>query len=103
MKDEIIIAIIGSGAFFTFIQFLINRYDNKNKILNKINYIEVGLTRMQLMVLMSDYPNRKEEVMKLAKKYFGELKGNFFLSSIFKSWLKKHKIKKPSWFTESNI
>ena len=43
--DKIIIAIIGSGALFTFIQFLITRYDTKKGIEKKLDDLSERLDR----------------------------------------------------------
>lgn len=43
--DKIIIAIIGSGALFTFIQFLITRYDTKKSIIEKIDELGEDMER----------------------------------------------------------
>ena len=43
--DKIIIAIIGSGALFTFIQFLITRYDTKKRIIEKIDELGEDMER----------------------------------------------------------
>lgn len=43
--DKIIIAIIGSGAFFTFLQFLISRYDTKKGIIKKIDELGEDIDR----------------------------------------------------------
>ncbi len=100
----IIIAIVGSNALFGFMQFLINRKDKNNSILtdilNKINFIDQGLVRMQLLVLISNYPNRTEEIMKLAEQYFCKFKGNFYLTTLFKQYLDEHNLVYPQWFMD---
>ena len=53
--------------------------------------------RLQLMVLMSDYPDKKEEIMIVAERYFGILNGDWYLSNIFKSWLENNDMEIPSW------
>lgn len=107
MNDTIITIItvlIGSGL----IQFLFNRFDDKisklNKIEKSINYLEVGLTRTQLLVMIVHYPDvRQEEIMKLAYKYFVELKGDFYMTNVFKDYLEKNNIAIPHWFKIGNI
>lgn len=42
---EIIIAILASGAFFTFVQFLINRYDTKRGIEQRLDSLDERLDR----------------------------------------------------------
>lgn len=107
MKDmlvPIIIAIIGSNAFFGFIQFLITRKDSSNKKLkemaDKLNYLDQGNVRLQLMVLIHLYPQRSEEIIKLGKQYFCSFKGNFYLTTIFKQYLDDNKLIYPDWFIQ---
>lgn len=107
MKDiiiPIIIAVIGSNALFGFIQFLIKRKDDNNSIIKEIkdrlSFIDQGLVRMQLLVLISNYPSRTEETMKLAEQYFCKFKGNFYLTTLFKQYLDDNKLIYPKWFIE---
>lgn len=107
MKDiiiPIIIAVIGSNALFGFIQFLIKRKDDNNSIIKEIkdrlSFIDQGLVRMQLLVLISNYPSRTEEIMKLAEQYFCKFKGNFYLTTLFKQYLDDNKLIYPKWFIE---
>lgn len=114
MKDmlvPIIITIIGSNAFFGFIQFLISRKDSNNErfksiedkmtsIDNKINYIDQGGVRQQIMLLIHLYPQRDEEIIKLAKKYFIDFKGNYYLTTIFKQYLDDNNLTYPQWFIQ---
>ena len=106
---EIIIAIIGSGAFFTFLQFLINRKDSqKDKIDgidSKLNKIEKNLVkaekdnlRTQLMLMISTYPDEETEILQLAQHYFKDLKGNWVCTAIFQRYLKDRNIERPDWF-----
>lgn len=54
--------------------------------------------RTQMLLLMSDYPDDTQEILKLAELYFKELGGNFYMDSIFSKWMKKKNIDRPSWF-----
>lgn len=105
----IILTIIGSQSLMTFLQFLITRKDNK-----KNNFVEIGeklttidskLTllekdgcRTQLLILIADYPERQDEIMKLGKHYFYDLKGDWYLTSLFEKWLEENEMMKPNWF-----
>lgn len=100
----VIVAALSSTALFGFIQFLIARHDKKKGTLAKL---EAGMTearkdslRTQLLLLIADYPEDKSEIMRLAEHYFKDLKGNFYLSSIFTEWLKKYNITVPGWFQD---
>ena len=112
----IILACIGSTAFFSFIQFLISRGDKKkekhdelkkehNEIKEDLDEIkelcvthEKDICRSQLLLLISNYPEDKVEIMKLAEHYFSDLSANWYMSSIFNTWLSENNLEKPVWF-----
>ena len=107
----IVLAIIGSSGLMSFFQFLITRKDNKKNNLveigerlksidNSLNLLEKDGCRTQLLILISDYPERQDEIMKLAKHYFYDLKGDWYLTSLFEKWLDENEMIKPSWFKE---
>ena len=112
LKDAIIaivVACIGSSALTNFIQFLISRKDSKNeeqeKIFKELKTIkemcaihEKDICRSQLLLLISNYPEDKIEIMKLAEHYFTDLKANWYMSSIFNTWLQENHLTKPDWF-----
>lgn len=100
----IIIAIIGSNGLFAFIQFIIQRKDTTKKRFDElekiIKYIDQGNVRLQIMVLIHLYPQRSEEIIKLAKKYFIDFKGNYYLTTIFKQYLDDNSLTYPQWFIQ---
>ena len=51
-----------------------------------------------MLVMMSDYPDEKSEIMTLAEHYFKDLKGNWYLTDLFDKWLSAHHIARPQWF-----
>lgn len=90
---------MGSGL----IQFFVNRHDNKiekkiDKILDEQKKTEKDQLRTQLLVMMSLMPDNTQEILTLAERYFGDLKGDWFYSSLFAKWLKDNNIEKPIWF-----
>lgn len=103
-------AVLGSGI----IQFFVTRHDQKkkesieeklkpidsklDKIIDEQKTSEKDALRTQLLVMMTTLPNNHEEIMTLAQRYFGELKGDWFYSSLFNKWLKENDIEKPIWF-----
>lgn len=105
-------AIFGNGL----IQFLITRKDNQkqesienklqpiaekiDKILNEQKKTEKDNLRTQLLVLMNLMADNQEEIMTCAERYFKDLKGDWFYSSLFKKWLKENDIEPPIWFIE---
>lgn len=99
----VLIAVLSSGL----IQFLITRHDSKkaNPIESKIDKIleeqrksEKDNLRTQLLVMMNMMPDNTQEILTLAERYFGQLKGDWFYSSLFARWLKENDIEKPIWF-----
>ena len=107
MSQETFLAIIGAVLGSGLIQFLITRHDNNkanpiekkiDKILEEQKKTEKDNLRTQLLVMMNMMPNNHEEIMTLAERYFKELKGDWFYSSLFSKWLKDNNVEKPLWF-----
>lgn len=103
-------ALLGAGLL-SFIQFLIQRNDDKN---DRISAIETQLEaisfqlkvqerdqcRTQMLLLISDYPTENAELMKLAKHYFKDLHGDWYMTNIFNRWLTAQQLGKPEWFND---
>ena len=109
MNQDVIIAVVGAVLGSGLIQFLITRHDNNranpiekkiDKILEEQKKSEKDNLRTQLLVMMNMMPNNHEEIMTLAERYFKELKGDWFYSSLFKKWLKDNNVEPPIWFIE---
>ena len=105
----LIIGFAGTLAGSGIIQFLINRHDEKkdkkngiesklDKIIDEQKKAEKDSLRVQLLVMMNLMPNNHEEIMTLGQRYFDDLKGDWFYSSLFAKWLKDNNIEKPIWF-----
>lgn len=54
--------------------------------------------RTQMLVMMGFRPHETTEIMKLAQHYFGDLEGNWYMTSLFNSWMDEQNIGKPEWF-----
>lgn len=93
----LIIAFIGSSGFWTLITWISNK---KSKTTKRIECIERDCNRTQLLLLISDYPQCHEEILKVANEYFVKLKGNWYMDSLFNTWLKSQNMEKPDWFRE---
>lgn len=102
-------SVLGSVGLFGFLQFMITRHDKKKgifkQILDKLNEHdkrferqERDTCRTQMLVLMSDYPNETQELMKLAKHYFVDLNGDWYATTLFQNYLHKNNIPLPPWF-----
>ena len=105
MITGVAVALLGSGL----IQFLITRADKKkenpieqklDKIIDEQKKNEKDQLRTQLLVMMNLMPDSHEEIMQLAQRYFKELKGDWFYSSLFAKWIKDNDIEKPIWFEQ---
>lgn len=99
----LLLAIIGSGSIFGFIQFLISRKDKKledeiKRQNKKIDSLARSSCRNEMLVMMNHYPDETMEIMRLARVYFEELEGDFYLTSLFAKWLDEHNLENPHWF-----
>ena len=107
--NQILLAILGSGALSTLIasviQAISNRRGRLKKIEEKLTTIEANQKtaetdslRTQLLLMIADYPEEKTEILKIAEKYFtGD--GNWVATAIFNKWLVAHcEGAKPEWF-----
>lgn len=110
MEKEITIALIAAGSAVVssgIVQFFFDRADKKHSIITKLDKIieeqkktEKDQLRTQLLVMMNLMPHNHDEIMVLAERYFGELKGDWFYSSLFNKWMKDNNIEKPIWFNK---
>lgn len=106
---QIVLAIVGSGALSALVagifNLIINRKGKLGAIEHKLDSIEQkqvlsekDALRTQLLLMMSDYPDEVQEIMRLAEHYFKDLKGNWYATILFNKYLLKRKIAKPEWF-----
>lgn len=116
--ETIIVAILGSGALSALISGIFNLINNSNKrrkeitdqliiinhrletIENNQAKAEKDQCRTQLLMMINDFPTERAEILELAKHYFADLHGNWFVTPIFNQWLEEYKIGKPEWFKE---
>lgn len=109
MSETVIIAILSSGVISALIASattLIVRYldrrdgqhDKISEIEKKVKRNEVDNVRLQMMLLMSDYPDEKQEIMRVAEHYFKDLRGNWYMTTMFNNWLVHNNIARPEWF-----
>jgi len=99
---QVVVACIGSAGLWTFIQYLINRKDERNGkltlITKQLERLEKDNCRTQMLILMNHYSDNVQEILKVAEYYFKELDGDWYLTALFKSWLRTKHIGKPEWF-----
>ncbi len=115
----IVCAFLGSSALFGFITFMIKRSDDKKGELKEIKEsvqttndrlddldgkllkAERDSVRTQLLILMAYYKDDVNEIMKCAEHYFKTLVGDWYLTSLFKLYLKEKDIPEPEWLMQS--
>ena len=103
MNTDILIAILGGGNLLLFIKFLIERYDKKKSedIKGTLKKLEKDGLRTQLLLLILLKPDEQTEILTLGQRYFVKppegLGGNWYMTSIFKTWCDERKLE-PDWF-----
>ena len=105
MRDTIIVAVISamtSSGVLAFLQFLISRNDDKQGIKSTLKKLEKDGLRTQLLLMILMKPEEKREILTLAQHYFVDLEGNWYMTDIFKKWLKEKGHSNPDWFQTEN-
>lgn len=105
MRDTILIAVISaftSGGVLAFAQFLISRHDDKEGIKSTLKKLEKDGLRTQLLLMILLRPDEKKEILTLGERYFSKppkgLDGNWYMTDMFKKWLKEKGHGNPEWF-----
>ena len=116
MSDTIIIAILSSGALSALItglfQWLQTKRSKKDGLEKKVDDIiddqvkimasqkkhEGDIVRVELKLMISDFPDKEDDILKLGQHYFGDLDGNWVMWAVFKQWLDSRNLPTPLWF-----
>lgn len=116
--SEILQTVLVGGNLILFIKFLIERYDRKQErkedkaerqaesekreaqeaIKKKLAVLEKDVLRTQLLLLILMRPKEQTEILTVGEHYFKELKGNWYMTSIFNKWIDEEEVAKPEWF-----
>lgn len=51
---------------------------------------EQSLTRLELIMLMEHDPENNAEIEKVAKRYFVDLDGDWYMTGLYSQWAKEH-------------
>lgn len=107
MAETILIAVVSaltSGGVLAFAQFLISRHDDKQGIKSTLKKLEKDGLRTQLLIMILLRPEEKKEILTLGERYFSKppkgLDGNWYMTDIFKKWLKEYGHSNPEWFNK---
>ena len=84
-------AAVGCGTWAV-TQIVASTNEKIDVLSNKVEDIEEGTVRAQLLTLMSDYPNDESEILKVAEYYFKDLDGDWYMTSMFTKWAAEHNI-----------
>lgn len=95
---KIIIAIISSTAVATLIQFFVTRHDNKKSLAKRLDKLERDGLRTQLLLLILMRPEESREILTIGEHYFKDLKGDWYMTSIFNRWVEEMGMAEPEWF-----
>lgn len=107
---NLLIAFIGSGAIgalisgvFALIQRHLDRKDHPiqaqlDTLVRRLDKAEKDSVRTQLLLMIHDYPESSKEILELARHYFMDLGGDWYLTPIFNQWILSRKIGQPDWF-----
>lgn len=114
--DTIIIAILSSGALSALItglfQLLQTRKSRKSGLESKVDTIaetqekiikaqerhEGDILRVELKLMISSFPEKEDDILRLAQHYFQDKQGNWVMAAVFQSWLQDRDIPAPPWF-----
>lgn len=78
-------ALVGIGTWCTH-QINASTNEKLDTISSQMQDLKLDTTRNQLLTLMKNYPDNEEEIMKVAKYYFKELNGDWYMTSLFIKW-----------------
>lgn len=110
MSDTVLTALIAAGvpALVTIVSAILQHRSKKltdamkencahmderfDEIDARIKDLKKDETRTQLLYLMAHDEEDKESILTVARFYFQELRGNWYVSSIFTKWAKKHDV-----------
>jgi hypothetical protein len=107
MTENILLGLLGGGNLILFIKFLIERHDRKKEraedqnsegLKKRLLILERDGLRTQLLLLILLRPTEQTEILRLAEHYFKDLKGNWYMTSIFNKWLEDSGECEPEWF-----
>lgn len=61
----------------------------------ELREIRLDTTRTQLIMLMEHQPSNYDTILKIAERYFIELRGDWYCTSLFKDWARAQGISVP--------
>lgn len=78
-------ALVGVGTWCTH-QINSSTNEKLDTISGQMQDLKLDTTRNQLLTLMKNYPDNEEEIMKVARHYFDDLNGDWYMTGLFIKW-----------------
>lgn len=83
------------GAFFGCSNYIVAQLDNHiqsqvSDIKLDVADIKLSSTRNELILMIEYNPGNVVEIERLAKVYFVDMKGDFYMTSLYSDWAKKN-------------
>lgn len=119
MAGTIILALISSGVLSTLItalfQYLATKRSQKDGLESKVGEViadqkkimdaqkkhEGDIVRVELKMMIADFPDDESDILRLAQHYFKDLHGNWVAAAVFKKWLSDRHLELPNWFEDN--
>lgn len=86
----VIIALIVAAGSWAVGSILKGTNERLDSMTGQLDQLQVDATRTQLITLMSNYPDNKSEILKVADKYFNEYNGDWYVTGLFEEWAEEH-------------
>lgn len=88
------IIVIGS-AFIGATNYIVAKLDDHiaeqtQTIQSEMNEVKLSTTRNELLLMIQNSPTNVLEIERLAKHYFIDLKGNFYMTQKYSDWAKEY-------------
>lgn len=83
------------GAFFGATNYLENKLDEHisaqtNALKSELSEVKLSSTRNELLLMMQSNPTNVLEIERLAKHYFIDMNGNFYMTQKYSDWAKQY-------------
>lgn len=83
------------GAFFGCSNYIVSQLDQHiqdqmSDVKEDVAEIKLSSTRNELLLMMRNNPENVIEIERLAKAYFVDMKGDFYMTGLYSDWAKKH-------------
>lgn len=104
----LIVGLLGGGSIATLVQFFVKRKDNRSselkgirkelkEIKEEIKESQRDRKRQQLLTMVYHNPGNIDTILEVARVYFEDLNGNWYIGSVLKQWADEQGINLPEW------